>query len=375
MELPLQLAFFIDDLIVGGTQRWLTKLIPGLVSRGYEIRVYGLRRFHHPSITRKLESYAQVEIIGEGRLWRGEGLRHLYRALKDVPIDIIQTLLPTSDMIGRTMGHLAGVPVIASSVRGRNLDKPAWQRWLDRRTARWARTVIFNSQGSIPGAMRREGVRPDQVVYIPNGVEIEEPRQSRAAVRAELQTASDVPVVGTLGRLHVSKGQDNLLGAFQRFRRRYPTAVLWLLGEGDGRAALEREIRHLDIEESVRLPGVREDVREVLEAMDIFVLPSRWEGMPNALLEAMAAAKPVVASNVDGIRELIRDRETGRLIRPGDIDSLTTALVEMWADHNRAAAIGRAAQTFMRERYSLQSMVDAYDRLYRDLWSLSFPRV
>lgn len=366
MSAPIRLAFFIDDLGIGGTQTWLTLLARALATRGFEMRVYCMRAIAHPENLRRLRACATVEVIGEARLRAVVGLAHLARALKRWPADVVQTALPTSDMVGRSLARLAGVPAVFSSVRGRGVDKPAWQRWLDRRTARWAHAVVFNNPDGVQDALEREGIRPHQVVYIPNGIEVAAAQRPPREVRGELQTPPEATVVGTVARLHPSKSQEDLLRAFAIVRQRVPDAVLWLVGDGERRAALEREARRLGIVERVRMPGARLDVRDVLEAMDVFALPSRWEGMPNSLMEAMAAGRPVVASDIDGIRELIQHGETGWRVPPGNPDALAQTLLEVLADRPRAARVGRAARACIQERFSLDRMADAFARLYRE---------
>jgi glycosyltransferase involved in cell wall biosynthesis len=366
MRAPIRLAFFIDDFIVGGTQTWLALLVRALAVRGFEMRVYCMRAHAHPENVRRLSAYATVEIIGESRLWTGVGLVHLARALKTWPADIVQTLLPTSDMVGRTLARLVGVPVIFSSIRGRAADKPGWQRWLDRRTARWAQAVVFNNREGIPDALQQEGIRPHQVVYIPNAVEVLPAQRSPRDVRGELQTPPEATVIGTVARLHPAKSQEDLLRAFAVVRRHVPDAVLWLIGDGERRGALEQEAQRLGVAAHVRMPGTRLDVRDILEAMDLFALPSRWEGMPNALMEAMAAGRPVVASDIDGIRELIRHGETGWRVPSGNPDELAQTMIGVLADRARAARVGQAALAHIQQGYSLDRMADAYAQLYRE---------
>lgn len=366
MQTPVRLAFFIDDLGVGGTQTWLTLLVRALAIRGFEMRVYCMRAIADPENVRRLRSCAAVEVIGEGRLRAGVGLVHLARALKTWPADVVQTALPTSDMIGRSLARLVRVPAVFSSVRGRAEDKPGWQRWLDRRTARWAQAVVFNNPDGVPVAIEREGIHPRQVVYIPNGIALTSAQRSARDVRDGLQTPPEATVIGTVARLHASKSQEDLLRAFGLVRQRVPDAVLWLVGEGERRAALEQEARRLGIAAHVRMPGTRLDVRDVLEAMDVFVLSSRWEGMPNALMEAMAAGRPVIASDIDGIRKLIQHGETGWRVPPGDPATLAQTIFEVLADRPRAAQVGRAALEHVREHFSIERMADAYARLYRE---------
>ncbi len=366
MQKSINLGIFIDDLGVGGTQNWLTLLVPALAVRGFAMRVYSMRAIAHPEILERLAPYAKVEIIGEGRLWTGSGLLRLTQELRTWPAHVVQTALPTSDMIGRSLAGLTGVPAIFSTIRGRNVDKPGWQRWLDRRTARLAKAVVFNDREAVPFAIRHEGVRPHQVVYIPNGVSITSAGRTPGEIRKELKTSPEATVLATVARLHPSKGQQYLLRAFRRVRERHPGAVLWLVGDGECRAALEREAGELGIAASVRFAGTRRDVRDILEAVDLFALPSLWEGMPNALMEAMAAGRPVIASDIDAIRELVIHGKTGWMVSPGDADGLARGMMDILADPGRAADIGQAGLRHVREHFSLESMADAYATLYRD---------
>lgn len=361
----VRVAFFIDDLGIGGTQTWLTHLIPALASRGFEMRVYSMRAIAHPENLARLRGHAAVEIVGESRLWAGVGLVHLVRALRAWRADILQTALPTADILGRILARLSGVPTVYSCIRGRALNKPSYQRWLGRRTARWVRGVVFNDRDAIPRAERLEGIRPHQAVYIPNGVAAIAPRQSVGNVRRGLQTSPDAVVIGTVARLNVAKAQLDLIRAFAILRRHNPAAVLWLIGEGDERAGIEQEIARLNLAAHVRMPGTRDDVRDLLEAMDLFALPSHWEGMPNALMEAMAAGRPVVASNVDAIPELVIDGVTGWLVPPGDPSALARTIGNVLADRSRAAEVGQAGRAHVLRNFSIDAMVCAYERLYR----------
>lgn len=366
MQKLINLAIFIDDLGVGGTQNWLTLLVPALAVRGFAVRVYCMRAIAHPEILERLAPHAKVQIIGEGRLWTGSGLLRLTQELRTWPAQVVQTALPTSDMIGRSLASLTGVPAIFSTIRGRNVDKPSWQRWLDRRTAHLARAVVFNDREAVPFAIRHEGIRAGQVVYIPNGVSITTARRPAGDVRMELKTSAEATVLATVARLHPSKGQQYLLRAFRLVRERYPGAVLWLVGDGECRAALECEAGELGIATFVRFAGTRRDIRDILDAVDLFALPSLWEGMPNALMEAMAAGRPVVASDIDAIRELVVHGKTGWMVRPGDADDLARCMMDVLADPGRAAEIGQAGLRHVREHFSLDGMADAYATLYRD---------
>ncbi|MDD5521699.1 MAG: glycosyltransferase [Kiritimatiellae bacterium] len=358
---------FIDDLCVGGTQRWLIHMLKGLKPHGYEHKVFVVRNITDPYFLQEARKYAEVEIIGEPAFWCIHGFVHVYREMKRWNPHIVQTLLPSSDMIGRSLGWLARVPVIVSSVRGRNVDKPWWQRWLDRRTAGLADRVIFNTEDTIPFSLAHEGVIREQVIYIPNGVEKSVPGKLPGETRRELGIPEKSRVIGAVGRLHPSKGHKDLIAVFARLAEEMPDIYLLLVGDGELRLELEEQAGICNFGNRILFAGCRPDIADLLSIMDVFVHPSHWEGMPNALMEAMAAGRPIVASGIDGIKALIVDGETGLLVNPGDNEELVSQLRRLLIDRDLASNLGRNAAQSVKERFGLERMIIAYDDVYKTL--------
>jgi glycosyltransferase involved in cell wall biosynthesis len=373
---PLRVAHLIDDLGRGGTQTWLSMLVEGLHRLGYEQRVYCLRAIALTETLEKLNRWAPVEVIGTHRLWALEGLVRIYRALRSWRPDIVQTQLPTSDVVGRTLGRLAGVPAVISSIRTRNVRKSSWQLLWDRVTARMADRVVFNSRAVIPFAVRHEGVRLEQAVYIPNGVRrpadpsgpISLPTRG-AALRSRLGLPEQAGILGTVARLHPQKGHRYLLEAFARVIRLFPLAGLLVIGDGPLRKRLERQAAGLGLARCVRFLGDRSDVTDLLPLMDIYVHPSLFEGMPNAVMEAMAAARPVIATGVDGTPELIVDGQTGWLVQPADPEDLAERMTFALRNPKEAHRIGLAAAERIQTRFSADRMIGGYHALYQRLVS------
>lgn len=367
-----RIAYVIDSLRRHGTQTALVYLANGLEERAYEQRVYCLNDVVDPDIRRRLASCgAGIVVIGKRQLVTFQGIKTLILELRRWQPDIVQTFLPFGDVIGRTVGQLAGAPVIVSSIRARNIDKHRWQFLLDRITLRWVDKVVFNSRRAIPFSLRHEGVRAEQVVYIPNCVGVEQMGGSatRAEVRSQMNIPPEARVIGTVGRLYRQKGHHYLLSAFEKVRATVPNALLLLIGGGPLCNQLEAEAARMGIAGQTRFLGERADVPELLAAIDVYVQPSIYEGMPNALMEAMAAGKPVIGSNVDGIQELVTHGETGWLVEPCNPQALADRIIYAFENADEAARIGAAAIQRMRSEFSIERMITAYDGLYRDLLS------
>ncbi len=171
-------------------------------------------------------------------------------------------------------------------------------------------------------------------------------------------------VIGAVGRLVPQKGHDLLVAALPSILAVRPGTMLWLVGDGPSRHLLESRAKALGVAGNVRFLGTRDDVPLLLSAMDLVVQPSRYEGMPNAVMEAMAAGRPVVATAVDAIPELVEDGRSGWLCPPESSSALAATVLAALADP-RAGAIGAAARERMRETFSLSRMTAAFEALYR----------
>ncbi len=352
---------------MGGTQTWLRLLARGLAAHGHEQRVWVVRAIADPANLDDLSRVARVRVCGAARFYAGVAWMEIGRELSTWRPHVVQTQLPSSDFVGRVIARTLRVPVVVSSIRGRSADRPRWQRWVDRRTVSWAHRVVFDAREVMAEIASRVGVHEAQSVYIPNGVALRSAMGRPQEVRRALGAGPGAVVLGTVSRLHPQKGHETLLRAFRGLRGECPDALLWIVGDGRLRASLERLSRDLGITEAVRFLGTRHDVPDLLPAMDLFVLPSWWEGMSNALLEAMAAARPVVATRVDGTRSLIVDGETGWLVEAGDVEGLARRLSHAVGHPEEAARLGRAAADLVAREYSIARMVATYEALYREL--------
>ena len=294
-------------------------------------------------------------------------MRGLTQFCKRVNAAILHANTPRTNLYAALVGRVAKVPVIWHC---RNLLEPGmrdtdrWFAWLPDR-------IICNSAAI---AARFTSSRwQDRVVTITNGVDLTEyrPDLSGAAVRAELGWAGR-PLIAAISRLDPEKGHEVLLEAMRRVVMRCPDARLVIAGRAAvdpaGRhAGLQRHIENLGLGEVVRLVGFRRDIPQLLAAADICVLPAAAEACGRVLLEAMAMAKPVVASAVGEMLNIVLDGKTGFLVPEGDPDAIADRIVRLIDDPRLAIELGAAGRIRVSEIYSLPPMIGATEAFYQEI--------
>jgi glycosyltransferase involved in cell wall biosynthesis len=366
----VKVVFIIDSLRRHGAQRFLTYLVRGLSKLGHVQEVIVLNRARDSEIEEALSAArCAVTYIGKfALLLGGAGWWRLVAMLRRARPDVVMTMLDFADTLGRPAARLAGCGRLVTSIQVRNLVKSAWQRWLDRKTVPWADKVIFNSGQVVKHAREKEGVRENQVVIIPNGVEDLRTRSGALRIdsRRQLGLGRKTVLLGTVARLYPQKN----LSLFLRALAKLSTLQEWkalVVGDGPERRQLLALTEELRLTDRVIWLGARTDVEAWLAAMDVFVHTSDFEGMPNAVMEAMAMGLPVVASAVDGTRELIEDGVSGYLLPPGDVDAFAERIRDLMEDSHLAHQLGEKAHRHVLERFGMARMIEAYNELFLSL--------
>ena len=376
--MKVRIALFAPLLGTGGTQRHLQQVLALLDPARFEAEVLTLRP--GGEVEGELRAGGvKVRSIGVGAHLSSPGtLRAIVataRLLRRARIDVVHGYQWRPALMGALAGRLARVPLRLASKRSLTGDDPqAGRAW--RHIARQVDTVIVNAD-----ALRVEGEQRGmrcRWVLLQNGVDTEHFRlpPADANARAALGLDPRRPVVGTIGRLEDRKGHDQLLGAAAAMlagaNGRRPQLVI--VGDGPLRESLAGQARTLGVADSVRFEGTVADVRPVLAAMDVFVLPSRAEGMSNALMEAMAAARPVVATAVGGNTEVVTDGETGLLVPAADPEAIARAVDGLLRDPSRASELGAAARRFVTRHFGARARVAELERLYEERLALRMRR-
>ena len=363
---PADLLFLAPGLGVGGTERHLARLLPALARRGFAPRVWNagetgeaqvvLERSGIPVRTMSLpDSLRQIR-----RLAPPAGALARHRPA------LVHSYLYGCHWIDALLVRLVGVPYVGAR---RNLAHwregavLARERWRDRRSA----AIVANSE-AVAAVARQEGAPADRLVVIPNGVDMPaaDP-EARSRARAELGLGPAERVVGSVGSLKAIKDPVTLLEAFARLVAGGAADRLVLIGAGPLLAPLRDRARALGCADRLLLTGARVEPEALLGAFDVFALASRTEGFSNALVEAMAAGLPVVATRVGGNVEAVLAGETGELVAPGDAGEMAVALAALLGDPARAARLGTAARLRVARHYSAAAMVEAHGALYSRL--------
>lgn len=211
---------------------------------------------------------------------------------------------------------------------------------------------------------------PDAICSIPTGVNMQrfQPGCSNAAVKQALGIQAGQPVVGTVSFLRPEKGIDVLIEAMCLLKKAFPQVCCLIVGDGQERQALLEQIRQRQLEGTLVLAGFREDIPELLKLMDVFVLPSLEEGMPQSLLQALAMERAVVASAVGGVPEVVLNGETGFLVPPQDHAVLAHQIELLLRDPVQGTTMGKAGRQLIVRDYSMESMLTKTEELYSSLW-------
>ena len=354
---------------IGGAEKVLSYLAPALASAGAEVTVLTAHAAGRPEREEPpQEGGGRLQII---RLPTATArflgtwlyMRNLRQWLKRHPIDVAYvSMLKHDAYVAVGQGGRQSFPVVLRPEGAGATGDLAWQSW-----GRFGRTIGRRCRGadavvSISQAIRTEllgaGYAPNQIYSLPNGVPVPaDPWQPRPGW-------AQAPRALFVGRLAPEKGLDILLDAWPLVLASHPGACLTLVGEGPERPRLEAQAERLGVSGSVKLPGATDDPGACLREADLFILPSREEGMSIALLEAMALGVPLVASDIPGNRQLVQDQIQGRLAPPDDAPALGRAIFEQWADLDQAALMGQAA----RRRVEAEFSIDAVARKHLDLF-------
>jgi sugar transferase (PEP-CTERM/EpsH1 system associated) len=364
--MPVDVLYLITELSMGGAQRALLHLLCGLNRERFAPTVACLYNgdgvIAHEIQTMDIPVF-DARMCGKADL---KAFNRLYQHVRSVHPTILHSSLFHANLPGRITGRCTGVPIIISSERTMAMESE-WRYRLNRWTISMVDRVVAVSKEVGEFCVSNIRLPAQKVVVIHNGVEIPTlPLDAREQARLELGLSQDALVCGAVSRLDPVKGIKDLLLAFSQVGTAF-AAYLVIIGEGSERQHLEQVAQEIGVMDRVIWAGYRANVPSLLTAFDIFVQPSLHEGLPNTVLEAMAAGIPVVATRVGGTPELVVNGKTGMLVPKSDPDSLADVITLLLESPEARESMGRAGRQRVQQHFSVEKMVQKTEQLYEEL--------
>ena len=377
-EEPVKLVLAESGESLGGTERVVWELATRLPKRRFDVEVWlspapGVDEFA-ASLSERGVPVKRVPEVDSRWDWRG--MLHAWRELRRSSPRLLHVhhVWPAADRYLAALAAAAGVPhlIVTEHIVGRPNSSP--QRRLKRHELRRADAVTAVC-GAVADSLARDyGVERERLRVLPNGADLpdlEAERPEARRLRDGFGAALLKPLWVCAARLEEQKGHAVLLDSLAELRRRDHDFVCALAGDGSLRQPLERRAAELGLAERVHFLGRLEDVGPLLLAADAVVLPSLWEGLPLILLEALARARPVVASAAGGIPDVIEDGVTGRLVPPGDVGALADALESFHGRPDAALKLGRGGQQRVLDGYTWERVIESFELVYDDVLGLA----
>jgi glycosyltransferase involved in cell wall biosynthesis len=375
----IRVAHVITRMIVGGAQE--TALLAAALadrSRFDPLLVCGPQTgsegsLHDEVRRRDVELVVLPDLVREVHPWHdARALPALTRLFRDRAVDVVHTNSSKAGIVGRAAARRAGVPSVVHTVHGWPFHEhqprvvAATWRVLERRMAPLTdHLVVVADADRLKGLSAGIGT-PEQYVTVRSSLELsryDPARPLRDEVREELGLPLEAPVLGAVNRLSDQKDPLALLTAFRAVRAGAPDARLLLVGDGPLDGAVRRRVAALGLQDAVTMTGLRSDVPRLLQALDVFVSTSLWEGLPRAIIEAMATGLPVVATPADGVVDVLDDGRTGRLVAPSDPQAVAAAVLDLLREPESAARLGHAARVQVQD-FDAVRMARALEALY-----------
>lgn len=363
----VRVLWLIKGLGPGGAERLLVDAAPHVDRDRFDVQCAYLLPWKNHLAADLVAAGVPTRCLDVRRPWNPAWTRRLRDVLRGERFDVVHAHLPSAGVGARRAAH------------GMRVDRPAvvytehntWDRYrpvtrrLNARTFARNDAVIAVSKGVAASISLPPGSGPE-VTVIPNGVDaagIRDRAQSPAAARRELDLPDGVPVVGTVGGITAKKGHAGLVRAARTVVDAFPDARFVFVGLEIDPEPVRAEIDRLGLGSNVSFAGYRPDASRLMPAFDVFCLPSRFEGMPVSLLEAMALGLPSVATAVGGVAEVATDGEDALVVPPDDPDALASALADLLRDPDRRRALGERARTTV-EGYSIEAMIRRTEAVY-----------
>lgn len=359
------ILYVITDLKLGGVPLHLRRLALAMRDRGFRCEIASLGEAGDVADMLRNDGFAVHDCGGRGR-WDWRVFNRLVSLMRGIQPDIVHSLLFHANLASRAAAGVVGFSSgrVIGEIQTVEVERP-WHLWVDRWTYHGSLLTICNSPSVVEHLATVGRIPRGKLRLVCGGVDPDELRAAPRVSRAELGVPRNAPIVFWAGRLDRVKGLGHLIDAFAGVARS-SVAHLLLAGDGPLRESLGERIERADLASRVHLLGARRDVPSLLRATDVFVFPSLTEGLPNALLEAMACGCPIVTTDVPGCRDLITAGETGLIVPFGDVAALSTAIMRLLDDRGLARQLGARAALAVERDWHIDRMFAGYEGVYRE---------
>ncbi|MGR3174885.1 MAG: glycosyltransferase [Candidatus Scalindua sp.] len=361
----INVIHLVDELTIGGLEKILTTIVLNLDRKKYNVSVWCLREggfFANKLVKEGID----VKILHISTSRNPLSIYKLYKLLKNRKFDIIHTHAYSAGTIGRISAFLAGVPVIISHNHSVYDYYNRYYHFVEWLLCLITDKIICVSDIVKKFANETQRINAKKLITIHNGLDSEytvsEKRTS--GLRKVLDIPADHSIICTIAHMEEHKGIKYLLESASLLLQSRNDISFLLVGEGALKEELKILSTDLKIEKNVIFTGERSDIPEILSLTDIFVLPSLREGMPLSILEAMDCGKPIIATNVGGVPEIVKDGVNGILVSPKDPEALYSAMNELLDDRKRQEKMGRNGKRVCNESFSSKTMVGKIEDLY-----------
>lgn len=356
-EPHLHVLEIAGNALIGGMEKYVFNLAKGLPGRQFKVSCIAPYESAFTASLRDLGCEVYVTAMDDNPPWRS--IQFITELIRHQGIDLIHAHLPKAHVLAGLVGRLTDTPVVAT-IHG--MDISSQELGISRTTGSHL-TVVCQDAYSQALAL---GIPAERLTLIPNGVDLKAfaPHRSGANFRKALKIPANVPLVGFVGRLTWEKGPDQFIAMANHIHKRQPEVQFVLVGEGLMEADLHSMIQSSGLGEHVHLAGLWMNTWEVFPAFDIVAQTSRVEGMPFAMLEAMACGKPVIAMAVGGVAEVIEVATTGLLSAPGDWAGLGDASLRLLSNPERLKQMGQAARKRVEESFDLEVCIHRLANLF-----------
>ncbi|HEV2616505.1 MAG TPA: glycosyltransferase family 4 protein [Candidatus Acidoferrales bacterium] len=376
---PISILLFTNTTVRYGVEEHILQLLHNLDRRFFRLHLAcpaELGELLKADLPADVE-FSPVEIEG---ITDYAGARGLFRILREQHIQILHSHMFQSSMFASPIAWLAGVPVVLETAHVREV----WRKGIkanyvvDRLAGRFVNRYISVSHAVARYLVEMKGLPERKIQVIHNGVDLKKFEPSVSAptgMKKALGIAESDPVLLVVGRLEPQKGHHVLLEAMPKIVRAVPDAKLICLGDGALRGKLTEMTERLSLQNAVRFVGFQSNVRDWLAMADISVLPSFYEGLPLSAIESLAAARPMVATAVDGTPEVVIHEKTGLTVAPGDSSAMAEAICRLLRDPVWAKQLAQAGREYVISEFSLEGFAQKTQEFYLESLRMALPRV